>query len=248
MNVATTSMRLAVLTGLASLVAALATGVGHAADECRGLQVCLPVAGPWVVISATGVSKPTSTAVWDLRCPLRGYIVAGVDARVSDRGVDVSFRGETGSPVSAGVTTTTRVLFAATATGPGRRPETFRPFIGCVPSSGGGGRAATAHVRVPAAFPPARPIERRVSMARVRVGETRALRAACRSGERLVGSERSVAIQREAEPARSLLAGVRVSGSTRGKLALARASAASSLPAGLRVLAQVHALCARDAS
>ena len=34
--------------------------------------------------------------------PLRGYIVAGIDARVSDRSIDVSIRGENGAPGRAG--------------------------------------------------------------------------------------------------------------------------------------------------
>ncbi len=198
---------------LAAVALALAPRAAHAADECSGLQVCLPVAGPWVEDpgTCTGVGhsrrRSGSSAA---RC--RGYIVAGVDARVSDRGVDVSFRGENGSPVSAGVTTGDRVLFVATSTGPARRAVSFRPFVGCVPVSGGGGRAATSHVRVPAAFPPAQPIERRVTTARVRVGQARTLRATCRPSERLVGVTRSVAIAREAEPSAALLAAIGVSG------------------------------------
>jgi hypothetical protein len=97
-----------------AVVAALLGGVGdgRAADECRGLQVCLPVPGPWVAIPApSGDGVPSVT--WEMRCPLRGYIVAGIDARVSDRAVDVSIRGENGAPVSPGVTTGRAVLFTA---------------------------------------------------------------------------------------------------------------------------------------
>ena len=78
-----------------------------AADECRGLEVCLPVQGPWVVVPPSGVVH------WDLRCPRRGYIVAGTDARVSDRGVDVWFRAETGSPVGPGRSSTGSAYFTA---------------------------------------------------------------------------------------------------------------------------------------
>ena len=53
-------------------VAALAGGqAARAADECRGLQTCLPVTGPWVVIPAAARGE-ASTVVWELRCPLRG--------------------------------------------------------------------------------------------------------------------------------------------------------------------------------
>jgi hypothetical protein len=242
-------VRRVVVTGaLAAGLLTLEPAQAEAADECRGLQTCLPVAGPWVEIPAPAKGQAASTAVWELRCPLRGYIVAGIDARVSDRGVDVSFRGESGSPVSAGVTTGASVLFAGTSTGPARRAVSFRPFIGCVPVSGGGGRAATAHVRTPAAFPPDKPIERRVTTVRVRPGQSRSVRATCKPGERLVASDRSIAVARAREPEARILAGVKVTGSNRGRTALAQARASSSLPRGLRVLAQVHAVCARAPS
>lgn len=235
---------------LVVLVGALGVAVdlARAADECRGLQTCLPVAGPWVKIPAPAKGSATSAAVWELRCPLRGYIVAGIDARVSDEGVDVSIRGETGSPVAPGVTTGDRVLFVATWTGAARRATSFRPFIGCVPVSGGGGRSATSYTRVPAAFVPSQPIERRVASAAIAPGQSRTVVATCRAGERLIGSDRAIALNRETEPARAQLAALRISGASSGKRARARASAAASLPARSEVVAQVHALCARGAS
>ncbi len=141
------------MVGAVALAAFLgATGAAWGADECRGLQVCLPVPGPWVAIPApSGGGVPSVT--WQMRCPLRGYIVAGIDARVSDRSIDVSIRGENGAPVSPGVTTGREVLFTAVYTGGGRRATSFRPFIGCVPTSGGGGRGQTS-VRRTTAFAP----------------------------------------------------------------------------------------------
>ena len=93
-------MKRVVLTIGAALVAvcALTAGSARAADECKGLQTCLPVEGPWVVVPPGGVD-------WELACPIPGYIVGGTDARVAALDVDVSFRGETGSPVAPGVTT-----------------------------------------------------------------------------------------------------------------------------------------------
>ena len=58
--------------------------------------------------------------MWQLRCPLRGYIVAGIDARLTDRAIDVSIRGENGAPVGPGVTTGAEVLFTAVYTGGAR--------------------------------------------------------------------------------------------------------------------------------
>ena len=69
-------MKRRTLTLVVALVAAVLGGAeeARAADECRGLQVCLPVPGPWVAIPVpTGSGVPTVT--WELRCPLRGYIV-----------------------------------------------------------------------------------------------------------------------------------------------------------------------------
>ena len=113
-----------------------------------------------------GGARRASTVVWELRCPLRGYIVAGVDARVSDRAIDVSIRGENGAPVSPGVTTGAAVVFTAVYTGGAARPTSFQPFIGCIPTSGGGARGETA-LRRPAAYVPAAAIDRRVFRTRL---------------------------------------------------------------------------------
>src|SRR4029079_10990936 len=76
--VVTVATALAVLTG--------AGGAG-AANECTGLQTSLPITGPWVVIPAPARGA-ASTAVWEMRCPRRGYIVAGIAADVPDRTSD----------------------------------------------------------------------------------------------------------------------------------------------------------------
>ena len=111
----------------ALVIAFLAGGnVARAADECKGLQTCLPVPGPWVAIPAS-TAGAASTVSWQLRCPLRGYIVAGIDARVSDRAIDISIRGENGAPVSPGVTTGREVVFTAVYAGAVRSSAASRP-------------------------------------------------------------------------------------------------------------------------
>jgi hypothetical protein len=232
---------------LAALALAAAVPVARAADECRGLPVCLPVAGPWVVIPAPVAGERTSSVAWELRCPLRGYIVAGVDARVSDAAIDVSFRGENGSPVAPGVTTGRSVVFTATYAGTARKRTTFRPFVGCVPTQGGGGRAQTVHApRTLAAVPPGRPVERVVSRARFGAGATRTVRAVCQGGDRLVGSSHAFGFHSSLEPGLSLLGLARASHLERGRAAIGRGVAAPGLPGGMRVELQVHALCARS--
>ena len=60
-----------VVAGTALAVAAPAGG----ANECDGLMVCVPVAGPWVVVpAATGV--PRQRVEFQLTCP-RGHVVGG---------------------------------------------------------------------------------------------------------------------------------------------------------------------------
>ena len=101
-------MRGLVVLATAAALAVLAAPSAQAADECRGLSVCIPVAGPWVVIPAT--TSPDDRypqRSWRMKCP-EGSIVAGVDARLTNRAVDMSFSGLLGSPVNPGITTRTR--------------------------------------------------------------------------------------------------------------------------------------------
>jgi hypothetical protein len=228
----------ALIVGLSS-----SAGVARAADECRGLQVCLPVTGPWVAIPAP-VPGGTATAVWELRCPLKGYIVAGIDARVSDRSIDVSFRGENGAPVSPGVTTGRAVLFTAVYTGTARRRSAFQPFVGCIPSSGGGGRALTA-VTTRAAFVPAKPIDRRVARKQLVPGATVRVVQRCPAGARLLGAEQAYAFHVDAQPGASLLGAVDVRRTVSGRTVVARARMAPSVPRTLRAELQLHALCTK---
>ena len=85
--------RLAILTLVAS-AALVAVGSAGATSECKGLKVCVPVAGPWVVSPSAGVE-------FQLSCPKR-FIVGGLDAELSDRAIDVGFVGGMGSPVNPG--------------------------------------------------------------------------------------------------------------------------------------------------
>jgi hypothetical protein len=233
---------------LVVVAAAAVLGLGRApdaraADECRGLQVCLPVTGPWVAIPAAEGGGP-AVAVWELRCPIKGYIVAGVDARVSDRAIDVSFRGENGAPVSPGVTTGREVLFTAVYTGTGRQTTSFQPFVGCIPPSGGGGRALTG-TALRAAYVPSQPIERRVARKRLVSGSTVRVVQSCPAGARLLGAQHAYAFRVGAQPGTSLLDAVNVRQTIAGRTVVARASVDASVPRRLRVELQVHALCSK---
>jgi hypothetical protein len=236
--------RIMLAIGLTALAACLG-GVreAHAADECRGLQTCLPVAGPWVAIPAPA-SGGVSTAVWEMRCPLPGYIVAGIDARVTDRAIDVSIRGENGAPVGPGVTTGREVVFTGVYTGGLARPTSFQPFIGCIPTSGGGARGETA-VRRPAAFVPAKPIDRRVVRKRLVSGASVRVIGRCPAGTRLLGATHAYAFRTDDEPGPTLLGAVRVRQAATARAVSAVATVAPSVPQSLRVELQLHTLCSR---
>ena len=97
-----------------------------------------------------------TTVSYQVTCP-KGSIAGGLDAILGDPTLDVRFLGTLGSPVNPGITTSRSVVFVATyARG---RPTTFRPIIGCIPTSGGGGRLTTAYT--PVVVKP-RPVLRRV--------------------------------------------------------------------------------------
>jgi hypothetical protein len=173
-----------VLLAVAAAAAALAVGAAPAAatNECRGLMVCARVAGPWVLVPVRGVA-PRPRAEYLLSCP-RGYIAAGLDAELSDRQIDIAFDGLIGAPVTPGVVTRQAVVFTATYVGRGARIASFRPHLGCVPASGGGGRLPTAYHRAHA-FPPGTPTVRHARDASLMVG-TMHLALGCATGERLL--------------------------------------------------------------
>jgi hypothetical protein len=185
-----------------------------------------------------------STAVWQLQCPLRGYIVAGVDARVSDRSVDVSIRGENGAPIGPGVTTGRDVVFTAIYTGGAAKATAFQPFVGCIPTSGGGGRGETA-VKRSSAFTPSKPIDRRVTRRRLVSGGSVRVMGRCPAGARLLGAEHAWAFRTNAEPGATLLGAVRVRRTIAGTTVTATATVAPAVPQSLAVELQLHALCTR---
>ena len=232
----------AMLVVAVGLVAVPGVGAALAADECRGLRVCLPVTGPWVVIPARTSSHPARVE-YELRCPLKGYVVAGTDVRLADPDTDVYLRGETGSPVSPGVTTSRAILFVATYVGTRRAPTTFRPFIGCVPSVGGGGRALTAA----APLRPTRPVTRRTAERRVTAGARITVIAACRAGETVVGSSHAVAFRTAAPPVRSVIDAVRVTRRASASRVTAVATASTAVPARVGAVVQTIAQCRRGA-
>jgi hypothetical protein len=229
--------RVLLLASLAILPLATA-GEARATNECRGLDVCIRVPGPWVAVPAAPLSG-VRTVYFRLTCP-KASIVGGLDAVLGDPTLDVHFLGALGSPVNPGITTSRSVVFVATyARG---QPTTFRPLIGCIPLSGGGGRSTTAFT--PVAVKP-RPVLRRVRTLKVRAGAGRSLVARCGGGERLVGASYAVGFRTPTAPGAAALTGVSVRARRTGDAVVVRASRSVAVPRGSRVEVQVHLLCAR---
>ena len=229
-------MRRAVILFAAGLGLLAASPQASAANECRGLLVCVPVAGPWVVVPAgSGAARPR--VEYQLRCP-RGYVVGGLDAELSDRAIDVGFLGALGSPVNPGITTSREAVFFATYTGARPRATTFRPHIGCMPASGGGRRPTAA-----GAFRPGRPTIRRVWTLPARPQRTQQRSFRCARGERLVGSAHAVGIYTRRPPASLIVRSVvaRHAARSSGVAVVVRGGAALR---GVRTVVQVHAICA----
>jgi hypothetical protein len=224
-----------------AVTAALALNVAssQAADECRGLQVCIPVAGPWVVIPPP--SKDAASATWQLVCP-QG-IVGGVDAKASEKAVAVEFPGRIGSPVNPGITTTQSLLFKGTYAGRIHRATSYQPFIGCIPGGGGGPRTPVSLTRADA-VKPGEPITVRVAELTVTPGSLARATLACKAGERLLSSSHSVGLYTPDAPTRAQLAAVRVVRARRGARVLVSATRRGLEP-GVRAVVQVQAVCAK---
>lgn len=200
---------------LAALVVAAAAGAlaafaapAGATNECRGFQVCAPVAGPWVVVP-TGTTVPRPHVEYQLSCP-KGFVVGGLDAELTDRAIDVSFEAILGSPVNPGITTRRAALFSGRVVAGPPRTASFRPHIGCLPAAGGGSRIPTAaHV-----VPPGHPSVRRVWNVNVHPG-VQVVRKACVSGETLVSATHAVGFFGATPPGAQLVHAVHASRAVR---------------------------------
>ena len=204
-------------------------------------MICVPVAGPWVLVP-TASAVPRQRVEYQMTCP-RGYIVGGLDAELSDRAIDVHFYGKLGSPVNPGITTSRAAVFVATFAGGAGRATTFKPHLGCVPASGGGGGPVPFRLPSAAAVPPGQPPVRRLRTVRLRAGATQRAAQGCGAGERLVGAWHAVGFQTRTAPTAVQIGGVHATHTVRaGRVAaVVRTSPAV---AGVRAIVQVGAVCA----
>jgi hypothetical protein len=239
-------VRRAILLAAALLFVPATADDARAAGECRGLDVCVSVPGPWVAVPAASL-RSASVVNYQLTCPRR-HIVGGLDALLSDRAIDLKFLGSLGSPVNPGTTTGRSAVFVGTYAR--QRRTSFRPYLGCIPLAGGGGRETTSYdpAAVPTEAVQRQPPQRRVWTIRLRPGDTRTLAARCAPSERLVGSSHAVGFRRNAAPSASIMGGVRVERSVRGAGVNVTAARGGAIPFATRVEVQVHLLCAKGTS
>jgi hypothetical protein len=231
--------RLLLPVAIAAALTAGGAAPAHAAtNECRGLQICVRVAGPWVAVPApAGVPRPR--VEFQLSCPRR-YIVGGLDAELSDRGIEVSFLGKLGSPVNPGITTSRAAVFVARYAGRTATAPTFRPHIGCVPSSGGGG--GPVPYRVGAAAAPVQTTIRRVTTLHIRSGSTQRAVRTCAAGERLVAGMHAIGFYTSRPPSAALVSSIRA----RQQIGVDRVAAtvqSSDAVRGMRAIVQLAAVC-----
>ncbi len=222
--------RLLALATLA-IACAVAAAPAYATNECRGLQVCVPLAGPWVLASPGRVE-------FQLACP-KHFVVGGLDAELSSRGIDIGFVGSLGSPVNPGITTSKEAVFLGRLVRSRDPSASFRPHIGCVPASGGRQRSPTAYH----AFAPGKPSIRHVTEIVVQPGRTRHYLGRCARNERLVAATYAIGFFGDIPPSVSLARSVQVAQSVRAgrvKLAIHGTRAI----AGGRAVVQLDLVCA----
>ena len=223
------------------VVGGVALGVGvpaaEATNECRGLQVCVPVAGPWVVVP-TRAAVPRARVDFQLSCP-RGFVIGGLDAELTDRSIDVDFLGRLGSPVNPGVTTSRAAVFRASYTGGAPHAPSFRPRLGCIPAAGGGG--GPVPLKLDATFPPGEPTVRRVRTVRLRPGSVHAV-AACQPAERFLSGWHAIGFYTRRPPGLALIQSATATRARRSERVDVRVRGGAELR-GVRAIVQVGAVC-----
>jgi hypothetical protein len=229
--------RLLLLCGLVAAVSAAGAGPARATNECRGLQVCVRVHGPWVVVPARlGTQRPA--VQFQLSCP-RGFVVGGLDAELSDRAIDMDFLGLLGSPVGPGTSTSRSVVFRGVYTGASARTPVFRPHLGCIPATGGG--TGPVPFRKLEAFAPGQPTIRRVRTVRIGTATVHAV-AACATGERLISGWHAVGFYTASPPNAGLIQNVSATRLLRANRVEVRVRVGLAMR-GVRAVVQVGAVC-----
>ncbi len=214
------------------VLAAVVAPVGGATNECRGIQQCIRVAGPWVVVPAHGSAR------YLLSCPQGRSVVGGLDAQVTSRAVHVGFGGRLGAPVQPGVTTTRYAFFQAVSTS--SRLQAFQPLLGCIPTQGGGGRSTVSA----SVSPPGPSVELRAHIVVVGPASVRFGKVACRPREQLTDSWQAIAFRTRKPPQLANARYVHVRRIVSGRRATVTASSTDALSIDAHAVVQVGVECA----
>ena len=220
-------MRRLLLLAVVAVTCGIAASPAGATNECKDLQVCVPITGPWVLATPGQVE-------FQLSCPKR-FIVGGLDAELSSRGIDVGFVGSLGSPVNPGITTSRQVVFLGRLVRGHDPAPFFRPHIGCVPASGGGQRVPTAFHPIA----PGKPTLREVSQVTVRNGGVRHVAARCAKHERLVAATHAIGFTDDTPPSVAAARSVQVA----QHVAAGRVALTIRAGPGVHAVVQIDLLC-----
>lgn len=218
-------MKLVVIACACAAAAVVAAAPASAGGECRSLAVCVPVVGPWVLAGTREVE-------FQIACP-RKFVVGGLDADISVRGIAVSFRGGLGAPVNPGITTSTSAVFLGRLVRAGAQTPSFRPRIGCVPGSGG--------QRVPTSVHAAPAGTMRVTEISVAPG-IRRLVVRCPAKQRLAAATHAIGFYLPAPPSAQLAGSVRVEQAIRNGRAYVTVHGAPEI-GNVHAIVQVDLVC-----
>jgi hypothetical protein len=221
-------------------VAAWFAPTSAATEECHGIQACIRVSGPWVLVPAHRVAN------YLLSCPQGRSVVGGLDAQATSRAVRVSFEGRMGAPVQPGQTTTRSALLRAVSTS--GHAEAFRPLLGCIPTArqgggglGGGGRS-TVSARI---TPTGLPLEFRARAIAISPGDVEFARISCLNTETRVGAWHAIGFGTAKPPNLARLRLVRAGHRLRGERSVVvTAASRETLAPNAHALVQVGTECA----
>jgi len=226
---------MAVRLSLASLLAAFAlcallASSGRAANECNGIQRCVPVSGPWVVVPASGEVD------FLLECPGAKGIVGGTDALVSSQQIGVSWDAIPGSPIGSGRTSNFEVLFRAVSGN--HRPGEFQPFIGCIPT-----QSSTRTTTAVPSHPLGAPLDLRAANVAVDPGQASSGSLRCPVGEQFVDSWTATAFALPEPAPPGSAAAITVHATVSDGVASLSARAGASLSLSVHALVQLGVRC-----
>ena len=239
------------LAAACSVIAVAAPGIAGAAgtsggaraalnDECTGVQVCVPVKGPWVKIPAgqRGRILPTE---WELKCAGRNDTIGGTDAIGSTSTVAVTFQASPGSPVRSGVSTHNAVIFSGLDGGGGTSAVTYRPAIGCIP--GGGGSGTRSRVSYQATFPPFTGLDIRSGDTAIEAGQPLRVADGCQIGGRLLHASSALGFFGAKPPSAALLRSISSHEEITRDSFTVTVTPGPTLPRDARIVLQVRIIC-----